>query len=82
MPPFTYVYILQSEADPNRFYIVRTQDLRSRILRHNSGHIRHTAKWKAWRLKTYLALSDSSRAMAIERYLKSASGRAFIKKRL
>jgi predicted GIY-YIG superfamily endonuclease len=82
MPRFIYVYILQSEADPNHFYIGRTQDLRARILRHNAGQVRHTSKWKPWRLKTYIALSDSGRAIALEHYLKSASGRAFIKKRL
>jgi putative endonuclease len=82
MNRFIYVYILQSEADSNRFYIGRTQDLRARISRHNSGQVRHTAKWIPWRIKTYVALSDSTRAMALELYLKSASGRAFIKKRL
>lgn len=82
MPQFTYLYILQSEADLERFYIGRTQDLRARVSRHNSGQVRHTSKWKPWRLKTYFALSDASRALALERYLKSASGRAFIKKRL
>ena len=39
MTRFTYVYILQSEADPDHFYIGRTQDLRARILRHNSGQV-------------------------------------------
>jgi len=82
MNQFTYVYILQSEIDPNRFYIGRTQDLRARILRHNSGQVRHTAKWKPWRIKTYIAFLHASRAVAFERYLKSASGRAFIKKRM
>jgi putative endonuclease len=82
MNQFTYVYILQSELDSNHFYIGRTKDLRSRISRHNSGQVRHTSKWKPWRIKTYIALSDASRAMALERYLNSASGRAFIKKRL
>jgi predicted GIY-YIG superfamily endonuclease len=82
MNRFTYLYILQSEIDPDHFYIGRTTDLRARILRHNAGQVRHTSKWKPWRIKTYLALSDSSRAIALERYLKSASGRAFIKKRL
>jgi len=82
MGQFVYVYILQSEVAPNRFYIGRTQDLRTRIHWHSAGQVRHTSKWKPWRLKTYLALSDARRAMALERYLKSASGRAFIKKRL
>jgi len=82
MNRFTYVYILQSERDPEHFYVGRTKDLRTRVIRHNSGAVRHTSKWKPWRLKTYLALSESSRAVALERYLKSASGRAFVKRRL
>ena len=82
MNRFTYVYILQSEVDPEHFYIGRTTNLRARILRHNSGQVRHTSKWKPLRIKTYVALSDLRRALALERYLKSASGRAFVKKRL
>jgi len=31
---------------------------------------------------TYLAFSDESKALAFERYLKTASGRAFANKRL
>jgi len=74
MNAFTYVYILQSENHPDRFYIGRTADLRNRITLHNAGRIRHTVKWKPWRLKSYIALSDTNRAIALEHYLKSSSG--------
>jgi predicted GIY-YIG superfamily endonuclease len=79
---FSYVYILQSEIDLERYYVGVAQDLRDRLTRHNAGQILHTNKWKPWRIKTYVALSDSRRAVALERYLKSSSGRAFAKKRL
>src|SRR5204862_4159047 len=82
MNAFTYVYILQSENHPDRFYIGRTADLRNRITLHNAGRIRHTVKWKPSHLKSYIALSDTNRAIALEHYLKSSSGRAFAKKRL
>ncbi len=82
MGSFTYVYILQSESDPSHFYTGRTDDLRERLDRHNNGKVPHTAKWKPWRIKTYIAFSDSKRAAEFERYLKSASGRALVKKRL
>jgi putative endonuclease len=82
MAKFFYVYILQSESDPQRFYTGLTDDLRRRVNAHNSGRIRHTTKWKPWQLKTYIALSDRDRAIQLERYLKSASGRAFAKRRL
>ncbi len=79
---FSYVYILQSEADPSRFYSGLTDDLRARLKKHNAGEMTHTTKWKPWRIKTALAFSDRQRAADFERYLKSASGRAFAKKRL
>src|SRR5207247_10691829 len=82
MGHFVCVYVLQSEADPERFYTGRTLNLRARLRRHNTGQVPHTAKWKPWQIKTYIALSDAKRARALERYLKSASGRAFMKKRL
>jgi predicted GIY-YIG superfamily endonuclease len=82
MGSFTYIYILQSETDPERFYTGCTRDLRKRVARHNSGEVPHTSKWKPWRLKAYIAFLDNARAKDFERYLKSASGRAFVKKRL
>ena len=77
-----YVYILQSSVDEKRFYTGLTDNLRERLQNHNAGRVRHTAKWKPWRLKSYIALSDRMRAAEFEPYLKSASGRAFVRKRL
>jgi predicted GIY-YIG superfamily endonuclease len=77
-----YVYILQAEADPERFYTGLTDDLRARLRKHNAGAVSHTAKFGPWRIKTYIAFADLSQAVAFERYLKSPSGRAFAKKRL
>jgi len=77
-----YVYILQSNVDKKRFYTGLTDNLRERLQNHNAGRVWHTAKWKPWRLKSYIALSDRMRAAKFERYLKSASGRAFVRKHL
>jgi putative endonuclease len=82
MGSFTYVYVLHSEADPSRFYTGCTDDLRERLIRHNRGDMPHASKWKPWRIKTYIALSDQERARSFEKYLKTASGRAFLKKHL
>jgi len=78
----TYVYLLESTAFPDRAYIGHTRDLRARLADHNSGKSPHTAKYKPWRLVTYLAFSDEAKAIAFERYLKTGSGRAFANKRL
>ena len=77
-----YVYILQSLKDGERFYVGVTGDLRSRLRMHNAGKVTHTAKYIPWKVKTYIAFSDEERAFAFEKYLKSASGCAFAKKRL
>jgi putative endonuclease len=77
-----YVYILQSEADSARYYVGLTADLRARLQRHNAGDVSHTSKYVPWRVKTYLAFSDEAQAAAFEKYLKTASGRAFATKRL
>ena len=55
---------------------------RARLQRHNAGEVPHTAKFRPWRIKTAIAFTDRNRALRFERYLKTASGRAFAKKRL
>jgi len=77
-----YVYILRSVDFPDRHYSGVTDDLRKRLSKHNSGEVAHTSKYKPWRLNTYIAFSDEMQTLAFEKYLKSASGRAFAKKRL
>ncbi len=78
----TYVYILRSIEIPQRYYVGFTRDLRSRLQKHNAGEVPHTSKYAPWEIKTYVAFSDETQAIAFERYLKSPSGRAFTKKRL
>ena len=78
---FTYVYILESESSPETFYTGHTENLRSRLAKHNEGGVPHTKKFRPWKMRTAVAFSDKSRAIEFERYLKSGSGRAFAKKR-
>lgn len=75
-----YVYILQSLSDSDRFYDGITKDLKLRLKKHNAGEVLHTAKYKPWKIKNYVAFQDPGKAHAFERYLKSGSGRAFAKK--
>lgn len=82
MNEFAYVYILESLAFPGSYYVGLTDDLTSRLSKHNGGGVPHTAKLKPWRIKTAVAFRDRAKAAAFERYLKSPSGRAFSKKRL
>jgi putative endonuclease len=77
-----YVYIIQSVNSPDRYYTGITENVDERLNRHNGKHVSHTSKFAPWKLKTYIAFSDERQAVLFEKYLKSASGRAFAKKRL
>jgi putative endonuclease len=75
-----FVYILESETG-SHFYVGLTDDVDARLRVHNGGSVTHTSKYRPWRLRTYFAFSDANRAVAFEKYLKTASGRAFSTKR-
>ncbi len=77
-----YVYIIQSINCPEQHYVGYSEDLKSRIQDHNSGNSIHTAKFKPWKLMAYFAFIEKSTAQEFEYYLKTGSGRAFLKKHL
>lgn len=77
-----YVYLLESLSIEGERYIGVTSDLKKRLGDHNGGRSVHTAKYRPWKITTYIAFSDRGKAEAFERYLKSGSGHAFAKKRL
>jgi predicted GIY-YIG superfamily endonuclease len=57
-----------------------TRDLKKRLTDHNEGKSPHTRKFKPWNLVAYTGFADEPTAMAFEKYLKSGSGKAFLKK--
>ena len=73
-----YVYILKCAND--QLYTGCTNDLKDRIKRHKNKHISATAKKLPLKLISYTAFSDKYKAFNFEKYLKSGSGRAFLKK--
>jgi predicted GIY-YIG superfamily endonuclease len=75
-----YVYILENIEDTRQFYIGVTRNLGSRLEEHNSGAVSHTAKYRPWRVKNYIAFDNPKKAYSFEQYLKTGSGRAFTKK--
>ena len=56
---------------PHKYYIGFTEDLESRLKSHNQGNNPHTSKYKPWRVKTAIALTDRQRALDFEKYLKN-----------
>ncbi len=80
MGPMFYVYLIESEREPQQVYVGRTKDRRARFSDHNAGRSPHTSKYRPWRLVCYHAFADERRAVEFEAYLKSGSGRAFRKR--
>jgi putative endonuclease len=77
-----YVYLIESLSTPGQRYVGYTSNLKVRLEDHNAGKSSHTAKFRPWRLVTYIAFSERAKAEEFERYLKSGSGHAFANKRL
>ena len=75
---FYYVYVLWC-AD-NKPYVGCTDDLKARILRHQRGYVPATKARLPVKLLAYFAFQDKYTAFNFEKYLKSGSGRAFMKK--
>jgi len=73
-----YVYILL--CTDNAPYTGCTSDLKERIKRHNNGYVPATANRLPVKLITYIGFSNKYKAFNFEKYLKSGSGRAFLKK--
>jgi len=76
-----YVYILRSVMDKN-LYVGSTSDIARRLTEHNSGKVDSTRNRRPFSLEAYFAVKYKSRAIELERYLKSGSGRAFLQKRI
>lgn len=76
-----YVYVLKSD-DFSHYYYGSTTDIKNRLKSHNNGQNKYTAKYKPWHVVWYDAFQDRVVAISFEKYLKIASGKAFLRKRL
>jgi putative endonuclease len=70
-----YVYILRC-AD-GKYYVGCTKDFKERMRRHRRGEVKFTSTRLPFEVITVIALHDQYKALALEDYLKTGSGRAF-----
>lgn len=73
-----YVYILL--CSDGKTYIGCAENLKERIDRHQNGQVPATKNRLPVKLIAYFAFSNKYTAFNFEKYLKSGSGRAFLKK--
>jgi len=75
-----FVYILH--CSNGEYYKGCTSNLDERLSRHQKGNVQSTKDLLPVQLIAYTAFTDKYRAYEFEKYLKSGSGRAFLKKHL
>lgn len=76
------VYFLKNTANPPCYYTGVTSDLKARLDAHNAGHCLRTAKHRPWQVDVVVKFADATRAIKLERYLKSGSGVEFARRHL
>jgi predicted GIY-YIG superfamily endonuclease len=53
--------------------------MKQRLADHNYGKSIYASAYKPWQLEICVTFREKSKAIAFEKYLKSSSGRAFVK---
>ena len=74
-----YVYVIKSLIHISKFYVAHTQDLSVRVKQHNSGKTKSTKAYAPWILVYSESFNSRNDAIEREKYLKSGSGRRFLK---
>jgi predicted GIY-YIG superfamily endonuclease len=74
-----YVYSLKCK---DGYYVGCTDNIDERLSRHQKGSVPATANRLPVSLEFYFAIENKYKAFEFEKYLKSGSGRAFVKKHL
>ena len=75
-------YVYGAITADNKLYIGSTINLKRRILEHNSGKSKYLIGKLPVTLEFYIAVKTESIARSLEKYLKTGSGRAILKKRI
>jgi len=78
-----YVYVLKSKKTKSRFYIGMTGNLKRRLEEHSKAtKDKYTYRHAPWELETYIVFKNKFLATEFESYLKTSSGRTFLKRHL
>ncbi len=75
-----YVYVLRLRN--GSLYAGSTPDLRNRLLKHRNGYVISTKNLRPVKMLWYGSFEDRLLARRFEKYLKTGSGKAFLRKRL
>ncbi len=75
-----YVYIIKSLKN-GFIYVGSTEDVKNRLLRHNSGKVKSTKAYKPWKLLERRSFKTRSEAMKEEMFLKTGQQKELLRKK-
>ena len=76
-----FVYFLQS-IKFDYLYVGHTNDPDKRLNEHNQGLNRSTKHYAPFFIAAYVAVTSEAKAVELEKYFKSGSGKAVLKKHI
>ena len=75
------IYVIQSLVD-QRLYVGMSENVTRRIKEHNNGRVFSTKGYRPWKIVYTETIGDRSQTRIREKYLKSGSGKEWIKAKL
>jgi len=78
---FWYTYVLESTTK-DFLYVGSTNDILRRIVEHNEGLVQSTKAYLPFEVVAYVAVRTETKARELEKYFKTGSGKAVLKKRI
>ena len=79
--PSWFVYILRSSSK-DFTCVGSTNNLTRRLREHEEGLVQSTKAYRPLLLEAYVAVSTGKKARELEKYFKTGSGRAILRKRI
>ena len=76
-----YTYVLRSLQN-GVLYKGQTDDLKSRLLIHNSGLVSYSKRYLPWELVYFEEFETRAEAMAREKFFKTGAGMDWLKRKL
>ncbi len=76
-----YTYCLENK-EQHYLYIGSTNDLKRRISEHSRGKVQSTKAFLPLTLTAFVAVQTEQQARKLEKYFKTGSGKAILKKRI
>lgn len=77
-----YVYILKNKKKKTWTYVGSTNNLERRLQEHVNGFSKYTKSYLPIYLESFIAVRTETKGRELEKYFKTGSGIAILKKRI